>query len=362
MEIKQTLILETSDSLSKALSQLDESPAVIVTKKGKYYGMIDHQSIGQKVREPHNTRCESVVVKPPVLFETAQLFDRIDAFLTGHYKALPVIDREHCPVGITTRVELMKEMLKDRMIPVIEVSEMMSSPAYVVDENDSVGIARRVMKERKTRRLVVTRNRNFVGVVSTYDISSLSNRPNLFVTGRKDIRNQTINVDNMKISEFLRPDIVLVEEQTTLEQAVRKMILKQVSSVIVVAEGKPVGVLSAIDIFKTIQDLSKKGIQINISGLNEDSRNQYSHIEQKISHVLEKFRKTFNIRNCNVHVKEGKSAFVVNLNFDTDNGHRSMKSEGEFLKECIDDVAGEANTVLRKEREKKKPKIKRRAD
>jgi CBS domain-containing protein len=166
----------------------------------------------------------------------------------------------------------------------------------------------------------------------------------------------------MKISEFIRPDVALVEEETSLEQAVRKMILKQVSSVIVVTDGKPMGVLSALDIFKTIHELGKDGIQMNISGLNDDNKDQHNYIEQKVGHVLEKFRKTFNIRNCNIHIKEGKSSFVVNLNFDTDHGHKSMKSEGDFLKECIDEVTDEANTVLRKEREIKKPKIKRRED
>ena len=362
MEIKQTLILEASNTLSKALPQLDESPAVIVTKNGKYYGMIDHHSMSQNVREPHNIKCETVATRPPVLFETAQIFDRMEAFLTGHYKALPVISKEHLPLGITTRVELLKEMSKNKMIPLVSVSELMSSPVYTVEEKESVGTAKNIMKEKKARRLIVTKNKNLVGVVSTYDVGTWSNRPNLFSVGRKDIKHDQISVDGMRISEFLRPDVALVNDGTSIEEAVKRMIEKQVSAVIIVSGGKPVGVLSALDIFRIVQEMNKDGIQINISGLSGDNMPQYAHITEKIGHVLEKFRKTFNVRNCNVHVKEGKSSFIINLNFDTDNGHFSLKSEGDFLKECVDEVAEEANTVLRKKREMVKPKSNRRED
>jgi hypothetical protein len=37
MEIKNTLILESNDMASKAASQLANTPAVIITKKGKYF-------------------------------------------------------------------------------------------------------------------------------------------------------------------------------------------------------------------------------------------------------------------------------------------------------------------------------------
>jgi hypothetical protein len=166
----------------------------------------------------------------------------------------------------------------------------------------------------------------------------------------------------MAVSQFLRPDVVLVEERVTLDQVVTKMIGKQTSSAIVVADGKPVGVLSSLDVFRMIQEMGKdNGLQINIAGLGEDNKYQYNYIIEKVSHVLDKY-KAFNIRNCNVHIKEGKSAFVVNLNFDSDRNHFSVKSEGEFLKACVDEVAQEANIILGKEREKSKPKIKRRED
>lgn len=362
MEIKQTLILESSDSLSKALPQLNESPAVIITKKGRYYGIIDHHSLGKSMKEPHNTKCESMTVRPPVLFETAQIFDRMGAFLAGHFKALPVISKEHKPIGITTRVELLKEMIKNKMIPSLSVSDMMNSPVYTVEDSDTIGAAKRVIKDKKARKVVVTNKGNLLGVVSTYDISAWASRPNAYSGGRKDIKTEQTNIDALKISEFFRPEVTLVPEGSTVENTVKRMVEKQVSTVIVVAEGKPVGVISALDIFKRVQDMTKDELQVNISGLTENEMHQHGYIVEKVSYVLDKFRKAFNIRNCNVHVKKGKSAFDVNLNFDSDEGHFSVKGEGEFLKDCIDEAVGEVATLLKKKREKKKYPVTRRGN
>ncbi|MCI0503580.1 CBS domain-containing protein [Candidatus Micrarchaeota archaeon] len=356
MEIVRALVLDSSDSLSKALTELDESPAVIVTKNGGYFGIIDHRCISHGIRDPHKVKCETVIAKPPVLMESAGVPERVEAFLLGHFKALPVLDSDKKPLGLTTRVELLKEMAVESMVPQMQVSELMSSPAYIIDEGETVGSAKRTLREKDTHRLVVTRMGKLIGVVSTYDIGTWSGKPNL-TGGRKDIRmSEPINVEEMKISEFLRPEATLVKENATLEEAVRRMIDKQVSTVIVVTEGKPVGVVSALDIFKKVQEMSKDGIQIQVSGLSQDDAAYFSRIYAKIGHVLEKFGESFNIRNASVHVKSGKSTYVVNVYFDTDDGHISLKTERGALKEGIDELAVEINEILRKKKELRKPK------
>ncbi len=356
MEIKQTLVLEGSDSLSKALSELDVSPAVIITRNGKYLGIIDHRCISHGIREPQNVKCETVITRPPALSRDSGLINRVEAFLLGHFKALPVLDEDKNPLGITTRVELLKELAVNGIIPAIPVSDIMNSPAYTIDENETIADAKGILKDRNTHRLVVTRKGKFIGVISTYDIGSWSKKPNL-PGGRKDIRlSERINMDTMRISGFLRPDATLVKSDASLEEAVLRMISKQVSTVIVVSESKPLGVVSALDVFKKIREISEGGIQIQVSGLGEDDAGYFSRIQQKIGHVLERFSRTFNIRNCSVHVKEGKSTYTLTVYFETDRGHVSLKTERGSLKESIDELAVELNEVLRKRKEMRRPK------
>ncbi|MBI5227029.1 CBS domain-containing protein [Candidatus Micrarchaeota archaeon] len=352
MKIIKTLVLDYSDSVSKAEAQLVEKPAVIVTKDGKYYGVIDHGSMAGGIKEPQKTKCETILSRPPVLGTSASVIERLNAFSTGHFKALPVIDEHNKPLGITTRVELLDDLCTEEILPTDEsVSGLMSSPVYTIDEGESIGSVKSMMKEKNARRLVVTKNGYISGVVSAYDLATWSTKAKE-PSGRMDRdANSQSGMDKMKISEFLRPDIASVDDKATLMHAVEKMIKNGVSHVVVVSNKKPVGVLSALDVFRKVLDMSTDCTEIAVAGLNEDNKREYGNIRDKIGQVVDKFKKMFNIRNVSVHVKEMKSEFVINLYLETDHGHISLKEERETLKEGVDRIAAELGVILRKKKE-----------
>lgn len=354
MEIKQTMVLDGSEPLSKALSQLVESPAVLVTKNGKYFGVIDHRSVGRGIKDPSHTKCESAVVRPPLMTESADMMERLSAFLLGHFKALPVVNDKEALLGITTRVELLKEMIASKLIPEEKVGDVMSSPAYTIEDKENIGQLRNTMKEKNVNKMIVTKNGYPAGVVSTFDIGSWEAKPNL-AGGRKDIRlSSKLTIDSLPISDFLRPDITTIDEKETIVNSAKRMIEKNVSTVIVVSGKKPVGVLSALDIFKNIQEMAREKSDIMISGLGEDHASFYSYINEKLGHTLEKFGESFEIRNAAVHVKEAKSVMTVNLSFDTNEGRVSLRGERKTLKETIDELSVELDKILREKKEMRK--------
>jgi signal-transduction protein with cAMP-binding, CBS, and nucleotidyltransferase domain len=351
MEIKKTLILDCAEQASKALPRLMDAPAVIVTRNGRYFGLIDHRSFaGQGIRDPSTVKCENVIVKPPVLSETTGVIERINAFMLGHFKALPVVGKDERPLGITTRIELLQDLLDGKLIPNENLPELMSSPVYTIDASETTGRAIGIMKEKSTNRLVVMSNGYPTGVVSDFDIGSWVTRPNM-PTDRKSKEQPNITVRDMHISEFLRPDITSVEQDTGLHDVVRRMVEKGASTVLVTADKKPVGVLSAIDIFKKIKEVSEAPEEISISGLDEDDIGMYPHINEKIRHVLGKFTKTFNIRSVSVHVKEQKNTSVVSVHMETDDGPLSIREERKSLRETVDEVSSELEKALRKKKD-----------
>lgn len=358
MEIIRTLTLDCAEPASKALPRLMDVPAVIVTKNGKYHGLIDHRSFAsQGIRDPSMVKCENLIVKPPVITETTGVIELINAFLLGHFKALPVVDSNERPLGITTRVELLQELLGEKLIPNDSVPELMNSPAYTIAATDTIGRAVGVMKEKKTNKLVVMENGYPVGVVSDFDIGSWVTKPNRS-TDRKN-KEQNVNFTAMRISAFFRPDITSVEQNATLNDAVRRMVEKNASAVLVTSNKKPVGVLSSLDIFKRIREVAGAPEGISISGLKEDDIGMYPHINEKITHVLGKFAKTFNIRSVSVHVKEQKSTSVVSLHLESDDGPLSIREERKSLRETVDEVAAELGKALRKKKELRHTKPRR---
>ncbi|MFH2101320.1 MAG: hypothetical protein ABII71_04520, partial [Candidatus Micrarchaeota archaeon] len=129
-------------------------------------------------------------------------------------------------------------------------------------------------------------------------------------------------------------------------------------SVIVIAKHKPVGVLSAVDLFRSIQNMARGEGEsdLMIGGLGDENIMMYPHIKNKIGAALDKFSGSFNIRNAKVHVREKKSVFNVNLYFDTDDGYISLSSERSTLRETVDEIAMELDGILSKRKDMRKAK------
>jgi len=359
MEITKPMILEGDEPLSKAIGELmDTGTAVVITKNSKYYGIIDDRNLRSGISDPKKTKCETVVIRPPTLRSSASILEQINAFLSGHFKALPVVDDDNNPLGITTRVDVLREMVADRLVPKVRVAELMSSPVYSIEETESVGKAKGFMKENDIHRLVVTKKGVPVGSISTLDLvsyltTSRSREKRPFVVKEVD------SVQSKPISDFLRLDMTTIPEASTLEDAAKRMVEKEVSAVLVVSNKEPVGILTAVDIFRRIQEIAKEEISISVSGLSENNVWKYPEINSKIGGVLEKFSKSFNIRNVSVHVKEQKTTFEVFVYFDTDKGHVSLSSECKDLKEAVDKLAAEIDMVLARKKEKRHTKARR---
>lgn len=355
MEIKETLILDENEPLSKAVSDvLDTGTAVIVTKNKKYTGLIDDKNLKNfSVQDPSKTKCKSVIVKPPVLAPETGILERINAFLTGHFKSLPVVNENGTPLGITTRVELLKDMKDASLIPKVAVKTMMNSPVYVIDEKKTVGEAKNAMKKFGARRLVVTRRGSLVGTFSTFDLTRGTKKPK----GRQrmaTVISSKTNFDDFVLAELYRPDVTSIKVDSTVEDAAKRMITKEVSSIVILEKDKkPMGVISALDIFRTIKELAEEKVRVEISGLTKDTLMYRDMIRDEVQKVADKFQKSYGISEVKVHVKKGKSVYTINILVDADKETITVRTEGPSVKDTINMAVAEMRIRLAREKRMK---------
>ncbi len=355
MDIKKTLILDVNDPLSKALTGiLDTGIAVVVTKNGRYYGIIDDRNMRVfNFQNPSKVKCEKAIVKPPVLYTDTGILERTDAFLLGRFKALPVIDKKEKPLGVTTRVELLQDLIKNRLMMKVKAKDMMNSPVYTIDYKDTVGEAKLKMKKYNARRLVVTRMGKPVGLFSTFDLAVEASRPK-----RKQKMPMVVSsrsgYDDRILDDLYRPDLTTVPENSMVEDAARKMIRKQVSSVVVMSDKKPVGVLSALDIFKAIKGIAEEKMQIGISGLDKDTIVYREFIREDVQKVAERFEETYGIRRVNVHIKKGKSVYTITIRVEGERETFNIRTEGPSIRDTVNMASAELRKCLSREKRMKK--------
>lgn len=353
MKVTPALMLDVEDRLSKALdSILRTGTAVIVTRNGEYYGIIDDRNIPPRVADPAQMKCSSVSVRAPALSPESPLYESIQAFMNGHFKSIPIVDARNKPMGITTRVDLLEDILSLRVLPIQPVSSLMQGPVYSIDRTKTVGEAQGLMKKRDSHHVLVTENGKARGILSVFDLAAMATRPK---TKRgKTVIPQVRSIHEKPIHDILREELTVIKATDDLSLAVEKMVAERHSSILVTSGGKYVGVLAASDIFKAVLEQVRDELPVQISGLGEEERMFIPFIRETLLEVIGKFSKSFTLENIHVYFKKGKSTYMGKLFLEVNRHPLAIGAEEYDLKTAVNELAEELYTLLHKQKDKYK--------
>lgn len=124
------------------------------------------------------------------------------------------------------------------------VGSVMTPFPYFVDVMDPVSKLEELMDAHQIRHVPVQSDGRVVGIVSERELHHLVN-PSLPRVDKRRIRARDV----------LIPDPYVAEIDTPLQSVVREMAERHIGSAIVVRKGKLVGILSVIDVCRTLADL-----------------------------------------------------------------------------------------------------------
>ncbi len=83
--------------------------------------------------------------------------------------AIPIVDAEDVPLGILTSSDLMKDVPPDTM-----ACEVMTTvPIFTVSKYSDIHVAARIMRNHKLHHVVVTHEKQIVGILSSFDFLQL---------------------------------------------------------------------------------------------------------------------------------------------------------------------------------------------
>ncbi len=347
--LQKAKILNGSEPLSKALTLLmDEGTAVFIVNNDEYEGLITDRNLNLNLSDPSKTKCINCIERSPVLYTESSVLEILDSFLLGKFKALPVIDPKSNKIeGSITRIELLEKLLDENIFSSEQVSMLAQSPVYLVDVSSKIGDAKRIMKEKNVHKVLVADKGIARGILSTYDLSTFMLSPKK--RDRAMIISQVKKPDEQPVCEFLREKIVSIDYSAQLSDAIKQMIQKKVSNILVMKDNKPFGVLSSTDIFKKAKEYSKKSFQIAVSGLSTDyEKRYYPQIIKKIDGVLFKFSKNFSFENISLHIKKGKSMYEAKLHLTADGKLSSFSCTEHSIPEILETLSIEIKKVFSK--------------
>jgi acetoin utilization protein AcuB len=143
------------------------------------------------------------------------------------------------------------------------VMNWMSEPAITIDIDDFVEDAIQLIKTHEIQILPVTQKGQLVGIITDRDIKRA-----LVSDISSENREDSHLLPGSKIKKIMTPDPVTVSYDYTIEEAVEKFLVNDISGLPVVNQHqKVIGVITKSDLFQLILILTgygKKGIEIGI--------------------------------------------------------------------------------------------------
>jgi CBS domain-containing protein len=248
------------------------SRIVVVNHHGNPVGIVTERDITQKLRgkgptwrrRPIDKIAISRIMNKNLITVSPgeNVKETVEIMLKNDIGSLPVVDQEGL-AGIITKTDLMR-VYNDKCSGKWKVSDLMSSEVITANENHAITHVISLMEENKIGRIVVIRDSEPVGMISSENISFAQvDDPEMGVheeriyfirpvEGEEGKRNaRTISM--LTAGDIMTEDLVKLEPGSDASQAAKLMIENDISGLPVVNDGELVGILTKTDIIKGIQ-------------------------------------------------------------------------------------------------------------
>jgi signal-transduction protein with cAMP-binding, CBS, and nucleotidyltransferase domain len=124
----------------------------------------------------------------------------------------------------------------------VRVRDLMSRSLVSIDADDTVTEAARLMDRKRIHSILIQRGREFSGIITDLDIVSR-------------VVSKGLDPSKVKVSQVMTSPLVSIREDTTIEEAARKMRENGVRRLVVESDDNKVGIIAESDIVRITPEL-----------------------------------------------------------------------------------------------------------
>lgn len=241
-----------------------------VLHRNRLTGMITFESIVRRGNISSATKVSHLMLLPPVVTPTTGYAELAEQLLAAGLRAAPVVGKKGDLVGVVSRTDLVRVMPDLVGLTKHTVEEIMSPVGLLVNESEPCGTLLNQIRLLEEHPLpVVDRRGRLVGAVGVADLGRILWRPTK--SGKEDTERRGTVLD-VEVATIMHAPAVTVPAGTATTEAAERMSREKVSSVFVVENGRPVGVVSQVDLLGlavggTREAKSVGDVYVQITGL-----------------------------------------------------------------------------------------------
>ncbi|MGC2034773.1 MAG: CBS domain-containing protein [Thermoplasmata archaeon] len=217
-----------------------------VLRGNRLLGMIMFESIARRTNLPLMTKVQHLMVLPPLITAATQFPEIAEHLLAAGMRAAPVVGKKGELIGVVSRTDLVRAMSALPLMSERRVEEIASPVGTLIRETELTSrlfAQIRLLEEHPLP--VIDRKGKLVGAVGIADLGRVLWRP--VVGGKRDVRAGR-SILSVEVGTIMHSPAITIEPGATSGEASQRMTEEKVSSVFVVENGKPIGVVSQVDL------------------------------------------------------------------------------------------------------------------
>jgi CBS domain-containing protein len=315
--------------ISQTLSKVKKNCAVVVTRDGEYYGIVDDRSVFRKRSLKPVNFAKSFAIgkfakKLPIIDSGTSLSTLIEYFHEYSAKALPYQEGKKI-TGIVTRDMVMKTILSTHMISKSRVNDVMTSPLVAIDSQANMAQAQSAMEKHKIARLVVLENGKIAGLLSMRDMFDRFTNPQ---ERMPELKTVSFSLANIPVKSMMKTSVFTIDYDMPADSVIREFLEKKISSLVVTRSNRPVGVVTVRDIIEAAAAMTAKTqSKIIITGLDDYTKEYEDEIKSSINRMIEKVDKfeRLSVDYVSVNIKRSRERTYEM------NGRLSLQKKGTIF-------------------------------
>lgn len=354
---KDVTHVSKEDRISDVIARMSEEDVheLPVVENGCVMGIVTYNTLLRKKYFPLTAKAEIVMQHFPPLSEFDPLTKGIEIMINSHLSDLPV-SRNGKLVGTVHKRDVLEVLSKVRGLRTREISEIMTPAPEAVRESDDIRKALSIMRGLDEKNLpVLDKNGRLVGVIGMMDIMKFTWKPMKGGKRELDGENKPVQVS---VGSLMNKPAISMLPTATVEDAIRTMVRKDISTLFVAEDSKLVGVLTLRDVLEQAMSMEKReeGVYVQLTGLQAEDPDIYDSLYAVIQKGLIRIAKIAAPRMFNAHVAtynhEGlRSKYTIHARLTTIRGLYFTKTTDWDLFRAMNDALEILEKEIKKERE-----------
>lgn len=318
---------------------------LIVVRNNEPVGMLSCRSLVGRSVKPEQKVSGSVFV-PPTVSPDDTLESAVEMLLTCGSRDIPVSEGGHL-VGVVSEIDVIKTVANNRT-----AKDVMRPIKYYLKSGDFAADARaKIIRHDINRLPVVDADGKLQGIVSTIDlIDTLFPKKGQRTGERSGEKTGDVAIDNL-----MEKKVFTVARDEKMSKVVSLIKNNRVSSVIVIDDGSPVGIITPKCLLGLMPTQEKVYTNIAISGLSDyniENKTAVERLVRKSVAHMERFTNpisiTLDFKEHRKQESKGKTNYEIKARVKTADGNFFATSSGWKLQTAVNDVLDGLEREIRK--------------